>query len=176
MQYVKLGKSDLNVSRICLGCMSFGEKTKNLPWTLDQEQTDIIIKKALDLGINFFDTANCYGNGTSETFIGKSFKKFVKDRKDIIVATKVRWNEGQLSKEAIMREIDGSLKRLQMDYVDLYIIHRWDYEHPIEETMEALNELVKSKKVRYLGCSSIFPYQLLKANMIAREHGWAEFI
>ena len=176
MEYVKLGKSDLNVSKICLGCMSFGEKTKNLPWTLDQEQTDIIIKKALDLGINFFDTANIYGNGTSETFIGNSFKKFVKDRKDIIVATKVRWNEGALSKEAIMREIDGSLKRLQMDYIDLYIIHRWDYEHPIEETMEALNELVKAKKVRYLGCSSIFPYQLLKANMIAREHGWAEFI
>ena len=176
MQYAKLGKSDLNVSRICLGCMSFGEKTKNLPWTLDQEQTDKIIKKALDLGINFFDTANIYANGTSEIFIGNSFKKFVKDRKDIIVATKVRWNEGQLSKEAIMREIDGSLKRLQMDYVDLYIIHRWDYEHPIEETMEALNELVKSKKVRYLGCSSIFPYQLLKANMIAREKGWAEFI
>ena len=156
--------------------MSFGEKTKNLPWTLDQEQTDIIIKKALDLGINFFDTANIYGNGTSEIFIGNSFIKFVKDRKDIIVATKVRWNEGALSKEAIMREIDGSLKRLQMDYIDLYIIHRWDYEHPIEETMEALNELVKAKKVRYLGCSSIFPYQLLKANMIAREHGWAEFI
>ena len=176
MEYVKLGKSDLNVSKICLGCMSFGEKTKNLPWTLDQEQTDIIIKKALDLGINFFDTANIYGNGTSEIFIGNSFKKFVKDRKDIIVATKVRWNEGALSKEAIMREIDGSLKRLQMDYIDLYIIHRWDYEHPIEETMEALNELVKAKKVRYLGCSSIFPYQLLKANMIAREHGWAEFI
>ena len=176
MKYVQLGKSDLKVSQICLGCMSFGEKTQNLPWTLDQEKTDIIIKKALDLGINFFDTANCYGAGTSEKFIGNSFKKFVKNRKDIVVATKVRWNEGQLSKEAIMREIDGSLKRLQMDYVDLYIIHRWDYEHPIEETMEALNELVKSKKVRYLGCSSIFPYQLLKANMIAREKGWAEFI
>ena len=176
MKYVQLGKSDLKVSQICLGCMSFGEKTKNLPWTLDQEKTDTIIKKALDLGINFFDTANVYAGGTSEKFIGNSFKKFVKDRKDIVVATKVRWNEGQLSKEAIFREIDGSLKRLQMDYVDLYIIHRWDYEHPIEETMEALNELVKSKKVRYLGCSSIFPYQLLKANMIAREHGWAEFI
>jgi len=176
MEYVQLGKSDLKVSKICLGCMSFGEKTKSLPWTLNQEQTDEIIKRALDLGINFFDTANCYGDGTSEKFIGNSFKKFVKDRKDIIVATKVRWNEGQLSKEAIMREIDGSLKRLQMDYVDLYIIHRWDYEHPIEETMEALNELVKSKKVRYLGCSSIFPYQLLKANMIARKNGWAEFI
>ena len=113
---------------------------------------------------------------SSEKFIGNSFKKFVKDRKDIIVATKVRWNEGQLSKDAIMREIDGSLKRLQMDYIDLYIIHRWDYEHPIEETMEALNECVKSGKVRYLGCSALFPYQLLKANMIAREKGWAEFI
>ena len=176
MEYVQLGKSDLNVSKICLGCMSFGEKTKTWPWTLDQEKTDDIIKKALDLGINFFDTANCYANGTSEVFIGNSFKKFVKDRKDIIVATKVRWNEGQLSKEAIFKEIEGSLKRLQMDYIDLYIIHRWDYEHPIEETMEALNELVKSKKVRYLGCSSLFPYQLLKANMIAREKGWAEFI
>ena len=176
MEYVQLGRSDLKVSKICLGCMSFGEKTKTWPWTLDQEQTDAMIKKALDLGINFFDTANCYSNGTSEVFIGNSFKKFVKNRKDIIVATKVRWNEGQLSKEAIMREIEGSLKRLQMDYIDLYIIHRWDYEHPIEETMEALNELIKSKKVRYLGCSSIFPYQLLKANMIAREKGWAEFI
>ncbi len=176
MEYVQLGKSDLKVSKICLGCMSFGKKTKMLPWTLDQEQTDAMIKKALDLGINFFDTANCYADGTSEVFIGNSFKKFVKDRKDIIVATKVRWNEGQLSKEAIFREIEGSLKRLQMDYVDLYIIHRWDYEHPIEETMEALNELVKQKKVRYIGCSSIFPYQLLKANMIARKNGWAEFI
>ena len=154
MEYVQLGKSDLKVSKICLGCMSFGEAGEG-GWLLNQEQTDEMIKKALDLGINFFDTANCYGRGSSETFIGNSFKKYVKDRKDIIVATKVRWNEGQLSKEAIMREIDGSLKRLQMDYVDLYIIHRWDYEHPIEETMEALNELVKSKKVRYLGCSSI---------------------
>ena len=176
MEYVTLGTSDLKVSKICLGCMSFGNKTKMWPWTLDQEKTDIIIKKALDLGINFFDTANCYADGSSETFIGNSFKKFVKDRKDIVVATKVRWNEGQLSKEAIFREIEGSLKRLQMDYIDLYIIHRWDYDHPIEETMEALNELVKQKKVRYLGCSSIFPYQLAKANMIARKHGWAEFI
>ena len=176
MEYVNLGKSDLKVSKICLGCMSFGEKTKTWPWTLNQEQTDLMIKKALDLGINFFDTANCYANGTSEVFIGNSFKKYVKDRKDIVVATKVRWNEGQLSKEAILREIDGSLKRLQMEYIDLYIIHRWDYEHTIEETMETLNELVKNKKVRYLGCSSIFPYQLLKANMIARKNGWAEFI
>ena len=176
MEYVTLGTTDLKVSKICLGCMSFGNKTKTWPWTLDQEKTDAMIKKALDLGINFFDTANCYADGSSETFIGNSFKKFVKDRKDIVVATKVRWNEGQLSKEAIFREIEGSLKRLQMDYIDLYIIHRWDYDHPIEETMEALNELVKSKKVRYLGCSAMFPYQLLKANSVARKHGWAEFI
>ena len=135
-----------------------------------------MIKRALDLGINFFDTANTYGNGTSEIFIGNSFKKLVKNRKDIIVATKVYNNEGKLSKEAILREIDGSLKRLQMDYIDLYIIHRWDYDHPIEETMETLNELVKNKKVRYLGCSQLFPYQLYKANAIARKNGWAEFI
>ena len=177
MEYVKLGKSDLKVSRICLGCMSFGEVEEGFhSWVLNQEQTDAIIKRALELGINFFDTANCYGKGSSETFIGNSFKKFVKNRSDIVVATKVRVNEGGLSKEAIFREIEGSLKRLQMDYIDLYIIHRWDYDHPIEETMEALNELVKSKKVRYIGCSALFGYQLLKANMIARKNGWAEFI
>ena len=177
MEYVKLGKSDLKVSRICLGCMSFGEVVEGFhTWVLNQEQTDEMIKKALDLGINFFDTANCYGKGSSETFIGNSFKKYVKNRADIVVATKVRVNEGGLSKEAIFREIEGSLKRLQMDYIDLYIIHRWDYDHPIEETMEALNELVKQKKVRYIGCSALFGYQLLKANMIARKNGWAEFI
>ena len=138
MEYVQLGKSDLKVSRICLGCMSFGEVQEGgHTWVLNQEQTDEMIKRALELGINFFDTANCYGKGTSETFIGNSFKKFVKNRSDIIVATKVRFNEGALSKEAIFREIEGSLKRLQMDYVDLYIIHRWEYDHPIEETMEA---------------------------------------
>ena len=177
MEYVKLGKSDLKVSKICLGCMSFGEASSDFhSWTLNQEQTDEIIKKALDLGINFFDTANGYSKGTSEIFIGNSFKKFVKNRSDIIVATKVYFNEGKLSKEAILREVEGSLKRLQMDYIDLYIIHRWDYDHPIEETMEALNELVKKKKVRYIGCSALFPYQLLKANLIARKNGWAEFI
>ena len=176
MEYVQLGKSDLKVSKICLGCMSFGKSTKVRPWTLNQKETDAMVKRALDLGINFFDTANTYAEGSSETFLGNSFKKYVKNRKDIIVATKVFFNEGKLSKEAILREIDGSLKRLQMDYVDLYIIHRWDYDHPIEETMETLNELVKAKKVRYLGCSAMFPYQLLKANTIAREHGWAEFI
>ena len=177
MEYITLGKSDLKVSRLCLGCMSFGEVSEGWhEWVLNQEQTDEMIKRALELGINFFDTANIYGKGSSETFIGNSFKKLVKNRKDIIVATKVYFNEGCLSKEAILREIDGSLKRLQLNYVDLYIIHRWDYNHPIEETMEALNECVKSGKVRYIGCSAMYPYQLLKANMVAREHGWAEFI
>ena len=137
MEYVKLGRSDLRVSKICLGCMSFGEASPDFHTrTLNQEQTDEMIKKALDLGINFFYTANGYSKGTSEIFIGNSFKKFVKNRSDIIVATKVYFNEGKLSKEAILREVEGSLKRLQMDYIDLYIIHRWDYDHPIEETME----------------------------------------
>ncbi len=153
MEYIKLGKSDLKVSRLCLGCMSFGKAGPGwFEQVLDQEKTDEIIKKALDVGINFFDTANVYGKGTSEIFIGNSFKKFVKNRKDIVVSTKVFFNEGKLSKEAIFRELDGSLKRLQLDYIDLYIIHRWDYDHPIEETMEALNECVKSGKVRYIGC------------------------
>ena len=177
MEYTKLGKSDLNVSRICLGCMSFGEVSEGWhEWVLNQEQTDEIIKRALELGINFFDTANIYGKGSSETFIGNSFKQFVKNRSDIIVATKVYFNEGCLSKEAILREIDLSLKRLQLDYVDLYIIHRWDYDHPIEETMEALNEVVKQGKARYIGCSAMYGYQLLKANMIARQNNWKEFI
>jgi aryl-alcohol dehydrogenase-like predicted oxidoreductase len=157
--------------------MSFGEVSEGWhEWVLNQEQTDEMIKKALDLGINFFDTANIYGKGSSETFIGNSFKKLVKNRSDIIVATKVYFNEGCLSKEAILREIDLSLKRLQLDYVDLYIIHRWDYDHPIEETMEALNEVVKQGKARYIGCSAMYPYQLLKANMIARQNNWKEFI
>ena len=177
MEYTKLGKSDLNVSRVCLGCMSFGEVSEGWhEWVLNQEQTDEIIKRALELGINFFDTANIYGKGSSETFIGNSFKKLVKNRSDIIVATKVYFNEGCLSKEAILREIDLSLKRLQLDYVDLYIIHRWDYDHPIEETMEALNEVVKQGKARYIGCSAMYGYQLLKANMIARQNNWKEFI
>ncbi len=177
MEYVKLGKSDLKVSRICLGCMTFGDKEvcKETPYLLNQEETDAVVKRALDLGINFFDTANCYAKNTSEIFLGNSLKKFAK-REDVIIATKVYNNEGKLSKEAILREIEGSLKRLQTDYIDLYIIHRWDYDTPIEETMETLNSLVKSGKVRYLGCSAMFSYQFLAAQNCARKNGWTPFI
>ena len=151
MKYCKLGKSDLKVSRISLGFMSFGEVHEGgQTWLLNHEQTDKMIKRTLDLGINFFDTANFYGKGSSENFIGNSFKKFVKNRSDIVVETKVRFNGRALSKGEIFSEIEGSLKRLQMDYVNLYIIHRWDYDHPIEETMESLNELVKAKKLDIL--------------------------
>ena len=148
MEYTELGKGGPKVSRICLGSMTFGKSSDpSITWLLNQEQTDEIVKRALDLGINFFDTANIYNEGTSEIFLGNSLKKYAK-REDIFVATKVFFNEGWLSKEGIFKQIDLSLKRLQMDYIDLYIIHRWDYSHPIEETMGALNELIKGKKVR----------------------------
>jgi len=177
MEYTTLGKSGIKVSKICLGCMNFGERGNrdSFTWLLNQEQTDEMVKRALDLGINFFDTANCYNNGTSEVFLGNSIKKFAK-REDVVIATKVRFNEGGLSREAILREVEGSLKRLQMDYIDLYIIHRWDYNTPIEETMRTLNELVQSGKVRALGCSAMFSYQLYKAQECARQHGWATFV
>ncbi|KAH0791951.1 aldo/keto reductase [Histomonas meleagridis] len=176
MEYIQLGKSDLIVSRICCGCMSFGDKTKWIhEWLLDEEQSDEIVKKALELGINFFDTANGYAAGTSEEMLGRAIKKFAK-REDVIIATKVYFNEGRLSKPAILREVDRSLARLGMDYIDLLIIHRWDYSTPIEETMEALNEVVKSGKVRYIGASAMYAYQFLKAQEVARQHGWVTFI
>nr|AWI66890.1 dehydrogenase [Piromyces sp.] len=174
MEYTALGKSGIKISKICLGCMTFGED-KDKPWLLNQEQADEMVKRALDLGINFFDTANCYNFGTSEEYLGKSLKKFTK-REDVVIATKVRLNEGGLSREAILREVEGSLKRLQIDYLDLYIIHRWDYDTPIEETMGTLNELVQSGKVRALGCSAVFSYQFYKAQECARQHGWATFV
>jgi len=143
-------------------------------WLLDQEQTDQMVKRALELGINFFDSANVYNEGTSEIYLGKSIKKYAK-REDVFIATKVRLNEGGLSKAAVLREINKSLSRLQMDYIDLYIIHRWDYETPIEETMEALNELVESGKVRHLGASAMYSFQFLKAQEVARKNGWHTF-
>ncbi len=176
MQYIKLGSSDLNVSRICVGGMSFGKPSSDFhEWTLEQEDTNKMIKCALDLGINFFDTANQYSNGTSEEYLGKAIKKYVK-REDAIIATKVYFNEGKLSKNAINREIDLSLKRLGTDYVDLYIIHRFDYSTPIEETMEALHNLVKCGKVRALGASAMYGYQFHNMQECADKNGFTKFV
>lgn len=136
MEYTKLGKTDIEVSKICLGCMSFGKAGTMHDWTLDEAATGDVIKHALDLGINFFDTANGYSAGTSEEYLGRALKKQV-DRSKVVIASKVYFNPGRLSREAIFREIDGSLKRLGTDYLDLYIIHRFDYATPMEETMEA---------------------------------------
>ncbi|PNR93701.1 aldo/keto reductase [Petrotoga sp. 9PWA.NaAc.5.4] len=182
MEYVKLGNSGLEVSRICLGCMSFGDSEKwTHKWVLDEENSRPIIKKALELGINFFDTANVYSLGRSEEILGKALKDYAK-RDEVIIATKVfsRMREGPngagLSRKVIMHEIDSSLKRLGTDYVDLYIIHRWDYNTPIEETMDALNDLVKAGKVRYIGASAMYAWQFQKALYTAEKHGWTKFI
>ena len=158
MEYAKLGNTDIEVSKLCVGCMSFGKAGTMHKWTLDEEQSGEVIRHALDLGINFFDTANGYSEGTSEEYLGRVLKESVA-RDKVVIASKVYFNPGRLSREAIMREIDGSLKRLGTDYLDLYIIHRFDYETPIEETMEALHDLVKAGKVRALGASAMYGYQ-----------------
>ena len=177
MEYKKLGTSDLLVSPVCVGCMSFGERFADFhEWTLNQEQTNAVVKHALDLGINFFDTANCYAHGTSEEFLGKAIKAAGVARDKVVLATKVYFNEGCLSKAAIEREIDGSLKRLGIDYVDLYIIHRFDYNTPMEETMEALSGLVDKGKVRALGASAMYGYQLMNMQQTAKENGWHQFV
>lgn len=175
MKYVKLGNSDLEVSKLCLGCMSFGKAGTMHDWTLDEEASEEVIAHALDLGINFFDTANQYSLGTSEEYLGKALKKHGA-RDKVIIASKVFFNEGYLSSKAIHREIEGTLQRLGTDYLDLYIIHRFDYDTPIEETMEALNELVQEGKVRALGASAMFAYQLHTMQQVAKEHGWAQFV
>ena len=182
MEYVKLGNSGLEVSRICLGCMGFGDsEIWTHKWVLDEENSRPIIKKALELGINFFDTANVYSLGRSEEILGKALKDYAK-RDEVVIATKVfsRMREGPngagLSRKVIMNEIDNSLKRLGTDYVDLYIIHRWDYTTPIEETMDALNDLVKAGKVRYIGASAMYAWQFQKALYTAEKHGWTKFI
>jgi aryl-alcohol dehydrogenase-like predicted oxidoreductase len=183
MEYVKLGNTGMDVSRICLGCMGFGVPGKwdLAPWVLNEEQSFPIIKKALDSGINFFDTANIYSLGGSEEVLGKALKKYA-NRDEVVLATKVfnRMHEGPngqgLSRKAIMSEIDKSLKRLDTDYVDLYIIHRWDYNTPIEETMEALHDVVKSGKARYIGASSMFAWQFQKALHVAEKNGWTRFV
>ena len=174
MEYAKLGKTDIEISKICLGCMSFGKAGTMHDWTLDEQASEKIIKHALDKGINFFDTANQYSKGTSEEYLGKALKNNVA-RDKVVIASKVYFNEGRLKREAIMREIDGTLKRLGTDYLDLYIIHRFDYETPIEETMEALNDLVKAGKVRALGASAMYGYQFYNMQMAAKDNGFAQF-
>lgn len=162
MKYAKLGTSGIEVSRLCVGCMSFGDPASKMhAWTLDPTESETIIKHALELGINFFDTANCYSAGTSEEYLGKAIKHNV-SRDKAVIATKVYFNEGNLSKEAIPRELDGSLKRLGTDYVDLLIIHRFDYHTPEEETMEALHKAVQSGKVRAIGASAMYGYQFAR--------------
>jgi aryl-alcohol dehydrogenase-like predicted oxidoreductase len=182
MEYVKLGNTGLDVSRICLGCMGFGEAGRWIhQWVLDEERSRPIIKKALELGINFFDTANVYSSGTSEEIIGRALKDFA-NRDEIVIASKVngRMHEGPngagLSRKAIMSEIDKSLKRLGTDYVDLYQIHRWDYHTPIEETMEALHDVVRAGKARYIGASAMYAWQFLKALHVAEKNGWTRFV
>ncbi|MCO6544219.1 MAG: aldo/keto reductase [Gilliamella sp.] len=176
MEYLQLGNSDIKVSRFCLGCMSFGDPASKMhAWTLNPDQSETIIKHALDLGINFIDTANTYSAGTSEEYLGRAIKKNIA-RDKVILATKVYFNEGHLSKAAIEREIDGSLKRLGTDYVDLYIIHRFDYTTPMEETMQALHNLVKVGKVRALGASAMYGYQFYNMQLVAKQNGWTPFI
>src|SRR5215207_8092332 len=182
VEYTKLGNTGMDVSRICLGCMGFGDAEHWVhKWVLNEENSRPIIKKALELGINFFDTANVYSIGVSEEILGRALKGFA-ERDEVVIATKVHGkmrddpNGGGLSRKAILSEIDNSLKRLQTDYVDLYQIHRWDYETPIEETMEALNDIVRAGKVRYIGASAMWAWQFQKAFHVAEKHGWTRFI
>ncbi|WP_128374515.1 aldo/keto reductase [Streptomyces cavernae] len=182
MQYVKLGTTGLDVSRICLGCMSFGLPGRGRhEWTLDEEASRPLIRQALDAGINFFDTANVYSDGTSEEIVGRVLGEYAR-REEVVIATKVHgaMHEGPngrgLSRKAIMTEIDNSLRRLGTDYVDLYQIHRWDAATPVEETMEALHDVVKSGKARYIGASSMYAWQFSKAQYTARLHGWTRFV
>jgi aryl-alcohol dehydrogenase-like predicted oxidoreductase len=182
MEFVKLGKTGTDVSRICLGCMSYGIPERGAhPWSLNEEQSRPFIKKALELGINFFDTANVYSDGTSEEIVGRALKDFSK-RDEVVIATKVHGrmrsgpNGAGLSRKVIMFEIDESLRRLGTDYVDLYQIHRWDPYTPIEETMEALNDVVKAGKALYIGASSMYAWQFLKALHVAEQNGWSRFV
>lgn len=182
MEYVKLGHSGLDVSRLSLGTMSFGVPERgNAPWSLNEEQSRPIIKKALELGINFFSTANMYSDGTSEEILGRALKDFAR-RDEVVIATKVFVpmrkgpNAMGLSRKTIMTEMDNSLRRLGTDYVDLYQIHRWDPNTPIEETMETLHDLVKAGKVRYIGASSMLAWQFAKSQHVAERNGWTRFV
>ena len=182
MEYVKLGRTGLDVSRICLGCMSYGVPERgNHAWTLDESKSRPFIKQALESGINFFDTANVYSDGTSEEIVGRALKDFAK-RDEVVIATKVHGrmrpgpNGAGLSRRAIMSEIDASLRRLGVDHVDLYQIHRWDYGAPIEETLEALHDVVRAGKARYIGASSMYAWQFAQALAVAERRGWTRFV
>lgn len=179
MEYVQLGHSNLKVSKICLGCMSFGDPNAGMhSWTLGYEESKVIIKHALDNGINFFDTAMGYQGGTSEIYLGKAIKELAR-REDVVIATKFiprRPDSTLTAKEHIQQCLEASLKRLDMDYVDLYILHMWDFHTPIEETMEALHECVVSGKVKAIGISNCFAWQIAKANEIAKANGWTPFV
>src|SRR6188472_2029773 len=177
MEYVKFGRTGLEVSRLCIGCMTYGVPERGAhPWTLTEEASRPLIRQALDAGINFFDTANVYSDGTSEEFVGRALAEMT-SRDEVVIATKVCIpmregpNGGGLSRKAIMSEIDHSLRRLGTDYVDLYQIHRWDYDTPIEETMEALGDVVKAGKARYIGASSMFAWQFSKSLHVAELAG-----
>lgn len=181
METVRLGATGLKVSRVCLGCMSYGLPGEGNPWVLNEEQSRPYIQRALEAGINFFDTANVYSGGMSETVLGNALRDFAA-RDEVVIATKVFFpmgpgpNDRGLSRKHIMSAIDASLERLGTEYVDLYQIHRWDYETPIEETMEALHDLVRSGKVRYIGASAMFAWQFAKAQFTADLHGWTRFV
>ncbi|UQS81918.1 aldo/keto reductase [Bombilactobacillus folatiphilus] len=174
MQYTTLGQTNIKVSKICFGGMSLGKPKTMHDWTLDAQQSRQVVKHALALGINFFDTANTYSAGTGEKYLGQALTENVA-REQVVIASKVYFNPGRLSKAAINREIEGTLKRLGTDYLDLYIIHRFDYETPIEETMSALNDLVKVGKVRAIGASAMYGYQFMQMQQVAKDHGWAQF-
>ena len=182
MHYIKLGKTGLDVSPIALGCMTYGQPDRGHPlWSLPEEESRPLIKHALDAGINFFDTANMYSQGTSEEILGRALADFA-DRDDVVIATKVRHpmrpgpNGSGLSRKAILTEIDHSLRRLGTDYVDLYQIHRMDNGTPLEETLEALHDVVKAGKARYIGASSMHAWEFSKALHLQRQHGWARFV
>ena len=182
MDYVRLGKTGLKVSRLCLGCMSFGDASKGFhKWILDEETSRPILRRAVEAGINFFDTANIYAAGTSEEVTGRALKDFAR-RDEVVIATKAHgpWgqgpNQGGLSRKALMQAIDDSLRRLGTDYVDLYQIHRWDNNTPIEETLEALNDIVRAGKARYIGASSMHARQFQRAIYVSRANGWAQFV
>ena len=176
MKYAEIGKTGIKISRLCVGGMSFGAPSQDFHlWTLEQGDTTRMIAHALEVGVNFIDTANCYSKGTSEQYIGRALRELGVPREQVVIASKVYFNEGKLSRAAILREIDGTLHRLGTDYLDIYYIHRFDYTTPIEETMETLHSLVTAGKVRALGASAMYGYQFHNLQLVAEKNGWTPF-